>query len=200
MDLERFILEHGAWSYLVTFVWTFFEGETFVLLAGFASAQGLLSAPLVLIAAWLGSFAGDQCYFWIGRHFGLRLLARRPEWRRHVDRALGWLTRYDAAFILTFRFIYGIRNFSSFALGISAIVWQRFLVINCAAALLWACIFIGVGYVCGHAFERILGQVAHRFSIVLLAVFVVVLAGGHIVHKLRLLRRRRDAETAMTRP
>ena len=130
MDLERFILEHGAWSYLVTFVWTFFEGETFVLLAGFASAQGLLSAPLVLIAAWLGSFAGDQCYFWIGRHFGLRLLARRPQWRRHVDRALGWLTRYDAAFILSFRFIYGIRNFSSFALGISAIMWQRFLVIN----------------------------------------------------------------------
>ena len=40
MDFERFILEHGAWSYLVTFVWTFFEGETFVLLAGFAAAQG----------------------------------------------------------------------------------------------------------------------------------------------------------------
>ncbi len=82
MDLERFILEHGAWSYLVTFVWTFFEGETFVLLAGFAAAQGLLSAPLLLVAAWLGSFAGDQCYFWIGRHFGLRLMARRPRMAR----------------------------------------------------------------------------------------------------------------------
>ena len=200
MDLERFILEHGSWTYLVTFVWTFFEGETFVLLAGFASAQGLLSAPLLLVAAWFGSFAGDQCYFWIGRHFGLRLLARRPEWRRHVDRALSWLTRYDTAFILSFRFIYGIRNFSSFALGISTIMWQRFLVINFAAALLWASIFIGIGYVCGHAFESILGRVAHRFSIVLLAIFVVVLACGHFVHKLRLLRRRRDAETAMTRP
>ena len=66
-------------------------------MAGFAAAQGLLSAPLLLIAAALGSFAGDQCYFWIGRHFGLRLIARRPEWRARVDRALEWLTRYDAA-------------------------------------------------------------------------------------------------------
>ena len=200
MDLERFILEYGAWSYLVTFIWTFFEGETFVLLAGFAAAQGLLSAPLLLIAAALGSFAGDQCYFWIGRHFGLRLIARRPDWRARVDRALDWLTRYDAAFILSFRFIYGVRNFSSFALGISGIVWQRFLLLNFAAAWVWAAVFIGVGYLCGHAFERMLGQIAHRFSILLLAVFVIALAGGHVIHKLRRNRRRRHAEVAATRP
>ncbi len=85
-----------------------------------------------------------------------------------------------------------MRNFSSFALGISGIAWQRFLVAQLlAAALLWACIFVGVGYVCGHAFERMLGQVAHRFSVILLAVFVVALAGGHLVHKLRRNRRRR---------
>ena len=119
------------------------------------------------MAAWLGSFAGDQCYFWIGRHFGLRLMARRPEWRSPVDRALGWLTRYDAGFILSFRFIYGVRNFSSFALGVSGIDWQRFLTLNLIAAWLWAGIFVGVGYVCGHALEHILGQLAHGFSIVL---------------------------------
>jgi membrane protein DedA with SNARE-associated domain len=200
MDLERFILEHGAWSYLVTFIWTFFEGETFVLLAGFAAAQGMLNAPLLIVAAALGSFAGDQCYFWIGRHFGLRLVARRPEWRARVDRALRWLTRFDTAFILSFRFIYGVRNFSSFALGISGIGWQRFLLLNFAAAWLWATVFVGVGYLFGHAFERMLGQLAHGFSIVLLAVFVVLLAGGHLIHKLRRYRRRRHAEVAVTRP
>jgi len=200
MDLERFIVEHGAWSYLVTFVWTFFEGETFVLLAGFAAAQGLLSAPPLILAAWLGSFSGDQCYFWIGRHFGLRLLARRPEWRARVDRALRWLTRFDAAFILTFRFIYGVRNFSSFALGISGIAWQRFLALNLVAAALWATIFVGVGYVCGHAFERVLGQMAHRVSVILLVIFVVALAGGHVIHKLWRHRRRRDAQAAVTPP
>jgi membrane protein DedA with SNARE-associated domain len=196
MDLERFILEHGTWSYLVTFVWTFFEGETFVLLAGFAAAQGLLSAPLLLVAAALGSFAGDQCYFWIGRHFGLRLMAKRPEWRGRVDGALKWLKRYDAGFILSFRFIYGVRNFSSFALGISGIPWRRFLALNFLAAWVWACVFVSAGYLCGHAFERMLGQIAHRFSLILLGVFVCLLIGGHLIHKMRRNRRRRAAATA----
>ena len=57
MDFHRFILEHGTLSYLVTFVWTFFEGETFVIFAGFAAAQGLLAWPFVLIAAALAGLA-----------------------------------------------------------------------------------------------------------------------------------------------
>jgi membrane protein DedA with SNARE-associated domain len=199
MDIERFILEHGTWSYLVTFVWTFFEGETFVLLAGFAAAQGLLSVPILLIVAALGSFAGDQCYFWIGRHFGMRLMARQPLWRARVDSALGWLKRYDAGFILSFRFIYGVRNFSSFALGISGIDWRRFITLNFIAAWLWASVFVGAGYLCGHAFERMLGQIAHRFSIVLLGLFVILFFVGHLIHKLRR-NRRRHAEAVAPGP
>jgi membrane protein DedA with SNARE-associated domain len=199
MDLERFILDYGAWSYLVTFVWTFFEGETFVLLAGFAAARGSLSAPLLIVVAGLGSFAGDQCYFWIGRHFGLRLMARRPDWRARVDSALGWLKRWDAGFILTFRFIYGVRNFSSFALGISGIPWQRFMSLNFLAAWLWAATFVGLGFLCGRSVEHIMGRLAHEVGVILLGVFVALLAGGHIVHKLRRSRRRRLAEAAITR-
>ncbi len=194
MDVQRLIIEHGVWFYPLTFAWTFVEGETFVLVAGFAAAQGLLSAPLLLISAWLGSFAGDQCYFWIGRNFGLRLLSRRPSWRDRVDRALGWVKRYDAWFILSFRFIYGVRNFSSFALGISGIGWQRFLVLNLLAALLWAAAFVGAGYFCGRAFERMLGEFADRFGLAMLAAFTLVLIGAGLVHRLR--RRRRAAAQA----
>jgi membrane protein DedA with SNARE-associated domain len=199
MDLERFILDHGAWSYLVTLIWTFFEGETFVVLAGFAAAQGTLDAPLLILAAGLGSFAGDQCYFWIGRHFGLRLMARRPHWRARVDSALAWLKRWDVGFILTFRFIYGVRNFSSFALGISGIPWQRFLALNFLAAWLWAIAFVGLGFLCGKSIEHVLGHLAHEVGVILLALFVALLAGGHLVHKLRRSRRRRLAGAAITR-
>jgi membrane protein DedA with SNARE-associated domain len=197
MDFHQFILEHGTLSYLVTFAWTFFEGETFVIFAGFAAAQGLLAWPFLLIAAWLGSFAGDQTYFWIGRHFGVRLLARQPLWRERVDRALAWLDRYDAGFILTFRFIYGVRNFSSFALGISRVPWRRFMILNFIAAGLWAAIFIGVGYLCGHALGRMLGEVAHRFSQSLLIIFALVLIVGHLIHRLHRRRRRKLAPAVL---
>jgi len=190
VDVQRLILEHGAWSYLITFAWTFFEGETFVLFAGFAAAQGLLFAPLLFVAAWLGSFAGDQCYFWIGRRFGLRVLARQPKWRAKVDTALGWLKRYDAGFILSFRFIYGVRNFSSFALGISGINWKRFMILNFTAAGLWAAVFVGAGYLCGHALESMLGDIARDFGLTMLVGFAIVLIGAHFAHRAHRRRRR----------
>jgi membrane protein DedA with SNARE-associated domain len=196
MTIERLIAEHGTWSYLITFAWTFFEGESFVLVAGFAAAQGLLSLPLLFIASWLGSFSGDQCYFWIGRRFGLRVLGRRPTWRARVDKALGWLKRYDAGFILSFRFIYGVRNFSSFALGISGIGWRRFFALNLIAAALWAAVFVSAGYLCGHAFERALGDIAERFSLFMLGGFALLLIGVHVIHRLR----RRHATQAASPP
>ena len=185
MDLNQLIAQHGAYFYLIAFVWTFLEGETFVLFAGFAAAQGMVDPVLLLVAAWLGSFSGDQCYFWLGRRYGVRLLDRFPRWRPGVDAAMHWLERYDAGFILSFRFIYGVRNFSSFALGLSAVRWERFLWLNFTAAGLWAASFVGVGYFLGHAFRAVLGDVARSFSLVMLGVFVAIGAGMWFLHRLQ---------------
>jgi membrane protein DedA with SNARE-associated domain len=196
-DVKQLIPQYGVWFYLLTFAWTFIEGETFVLFAGYFASQGLLSAPLLLLAAWLGSFSGDQCYFWIGRRYGLRLLSQRPRWRAGVDSALGWIKRYDKWFILSFRFTYGIRNVSSFALGISGIGWRRFLGFNFLAAFLWACAFVGGGYFCGRAMERMLGEIADEVGKVALIVFVVGGLGAALLHRLRQRwRRQRAAEAA----
>jgi membrane protein DedA with SNARE-associated domain len=183
MDINQLIAQHGAYFYPAVFVWTFLEGETVVLFAGFAAAQGLADPLLLLVAAALGSFAGDQCYFWLGRHFGVKLLERFPRWRHGVDSALAWLERYDTGFILSFRFIYGVRNFSSLALGLSAVRWDRFLRLNFAAAVLWAVCFVAVGYFLGHAFRAVLGDVARSFKLVMLAVFLLIAGGMWLVHR-----------------
>ena len=185
MNIDQLIAEYGTYSYLIAFIWTFLEGETFVLFAGFAAAQGLLNPVLLLVTAWLGSFAGDQVYFWIGRHFGLGILNRFPRWRYGVETALRWLERYNTGFILSFRFIYGIRNLSSFALGMSAIRWQRFLSLNFLAAGLWAAGFIAAGYFLGHAFHAVLGHLIRSFSLVMLGAFVVFAVAVRIAHRLQ---------------
>ena len=185
MDINQLIAHNGACFYGIVFLWTFLEGETVVIFAGFAAAQGLVDPLLLLIAAWLGSFAGDQFYFWIARHFGVRLLDRFPRWRSGVDGALSWLERYDTGFILSFRFIYGVRNFSSFALGLSAVRWDRFFRLNFAAAGLWAACFVAVGYFLGHAFRAILGDIARSFSLVMLGAFVAIGAGIWLLHRVQ---------------
>ena len=185
MDINQLIAHHGACFYAVAFVWTFLEGETVILFAGFAAAQGLVNPFLLLACAWLGSFSGDQCYFWLGRHFGGSLLARFPRWRQGCDAALHWLERYDAGFILSFRFIYGIRNFSSFAMGLSAVRWDRFLRLNFLAGGLWAVSFVAVGYFLGHACRAMLGDLARSFSLMMLAAFIAVGGAMWLVHRLQ---------------
>jgi membrane protein DedA with SNARE-associated domain len=185
IDINQLIAQNGACLYSIVFLWTFLEGETVVIFAGFAAAQGLVDPLGLLVAAWLGSFAGDQFYFWIARNFGVKLLDRFPRWRHGVDGALRWLERYDAGFILSFRFIYGVRNFSSFALGLSAVKWDRFLRLNFAAAGLWAASFIAIGYFLGHAFRAMLGDLARSFSLVMLGVFVAIGAGMWLLHRLQ---------------
>lgn len=199
--MHELLTGHGPWPYLITFAWTFVEGETFVLFAAFAAAQGLLNAPLLLLAAWLGSFCGDQCYFWVGRTFGQKVLARRPKWQARVDRVLGILRRNDAWFILTFRFIYGVRNVSSFAIGISGVGWLRFLILNLIAALIWAVAFVGAGYLSGRAMHHALGDYAQQFSVAMLGILAAVAVIGWIVYRIRRKRgEARDVEVAVTLP
>ena len=183
MDINQLIANNGAYFYVIAFVWTFLEGETFILFAAFAAAQGLLNPWVLLSCAWLGSFSGDQCYFWLGRQYGVGLLHRFPRWRYSVDTALHWLERYNTGFILTFRFVYGVRNFSSFAMGLSAVNWHRFLKLNFVAAGLWAVMFVGVGFFLGHACQAMLGDIARSFSLVMLGVFAVTGTGMWLLHR-----------------
>ncbi len=157
-EVQRYIAEYHDWFYLITLVWTFFEGESFVILAGAVAAKGLLDPFALIACSWLGSWLGDQCWFFVGRYFGKRLLSRFPEWQTGIDRIHGWIERWEVLFILSFRFIYGIRNFSSAALGISGINTYRFLILNFVSAGLWSCSFVGAGYLFGQAFEHVLGR------------------------------------------
>lgn len=112
-------------------------------------------------------------------------MRRFPRWQNGVEAALQWLERYNALFILSFRFIYGVRNLSSFAMGLSAIRWQRFLSLNLLAAMLWAGCFIAIGYFLGGAFRVVLGDIIHSFSLSLLAVFAAFALAVGLMHRLQ---------------
>lgn len=153
-SMIEWIESHGEWFYLITFVWTFFEGETFVIFAGVAAQLGILRLDYLIACAWVGSFLGDNLYFWLGRRYGDRLVARFPRIKPGTDLAILWLKKYNTGFILSFRFIYLVRNFSSFACGMSGIYWPRFMLLNFIAAGVWATTFAGAGYLFGVVFTE----------------------------------------------
>lgn len=168
------IQEYGDIFYVITFIWTAVEGETFVIFAGYAAHLGLLSLPTLIACAWLGSFCGDQVYFFLGRRYGATLIKKFPKWEPRVARAMDLLHRYNTGFILSFRFIYGVRNVSSFAVGMSGISWARFSILNFIAAGVWAVSFAGTGYLFGAAFKDMLGDYALYITVGMLIGFITL--------------------------
>lgn len=174
VDITELVQRYGDLYYALIFVWTFLEGETVVLISGAIARSGAIDLTTLFVAAWGGSFLGDQLYFLIGRRWGHRLLGRFPSWRPRIARALRLIERHATVFVLTFRFVYGVRNVSSFAAGMSSLSWGRFAFLNFVAAGVWAAAFAGGGYLAGEAMHRAFGESAHGVGLVLLAAFLVV--------------------------
>lgn len=172
-DVRTLIAHHGDMFYLITFLWTALEGETFVIFAGLAAQKGMLNFWLLFLAAWGGTFCGDQLFFITGRKFGIHILDYMPKLKAPVDRALGWLERHAAVFILAYRFMYGIRNISGVAIGMSHLSWKKFAAWNAVAAFIWAAAFAGFGYL----FGDVIAHMHHKHQVVEESVRQVLLTG-----------------------
>ena len=183
MDVAELIREYENLFYAITFGWAFIEGESFVIFAGAAAFKGDLNIYILILAAWLGSFCGDQCWFALGRFFGAKLLVRMPRLKAGVAVAMDMVQKYDILFILSFRFIYGVRNVASPALGMNGYPWGRFALFNFIAAFIWANSFAWGGYILARAFEEVLGDISENFGFVMLAVFAIVCCILFFVHR-----------------
>lgn len=155
MDWEYLLETYGYWAILVG---TFLEGETILLLGGFAAQRGYLDIGGVILSAFIGTLIGDQLYFYIGRWHSRFLLRRRPAWAKKCDKAKALLDRYRIPIVLSFRFLYGIRAIMSFAIGMSSIPAKQFLWLNMLGAAIWAVALGGGGYLFGNALEYFLGN------------------------------------------
>jgi membrane protein DedA with SNARE-associated domain len=172
------------WGYVVVLLWTFVEGETVLLMAGYAAQRGWLRLDLVIAAAFAGSLAGDQLLFLAGRRWGRRILASRPRWRGRVDRVHALLERRRDLFIAGFRFLYGLRTVSPLVLGTGTVPGARFLVLNALGAALWAVSFGLAGYLFGSGMEALLRD-ARRFEILGLAVLGAAGIAAWILRRVR---------------
>lgn len=156
MSTEQLIEHYG---YIAIFAGTFLEGETILVIAGFLAHRGYLELPIVIGAAFAGTFFGDQLYFFIGRIKGRSFIQNRPSWKSKSERVLRLLAKHQNLLILGFRFIYGIRTITPFLLGTSGISPLRYILLNFCGGILWAGIFSGLGYYFGQLMELILGRI-----------------------------------------
>jgi membrane protein DedA with SNARE-associated domain len=170
MDLQQIISDYG---YLALFILTFLEGETVLVIAGFLAFQGKLELPLVIITAFLGTFAGDQTFFYLGRFKGIAFLEKRPLWHSKTDKVFDMLSRHQIKVVLGFRFLYGIRNVTPFVIGASRMNPFKFFVLNFLGALVWAAAVGYLGYQFGHLAEAMMGRI-QKYEMYILGFIVAV--------------------------
>ncbi|MBL8676986.1 MAG: DedA family protein, partial [Alphaproteobacteria bacterium] len=99
-----------TWGYFAVFLGSLVEGESVIFAAGFLAHEGYLSLTKIILVSFTGTLIADQALYQVGRYYGGHLLDRFPSLKPKADRAFYLLKRYDTLFILTFRFIYGIRT------------------------------------------------------------------------------------------
>lgn len=146
------------YGYLAVFAGSLLEGETILLLAGFAVHQGYLALGLVVVCGVFGGTLGDMIFFLLGRRYGNALLTRFPRFTPRVERFNSLLRRYHGPAIILVRFLYGLRIAGPLAIGAGGIAFWRFLFFNVIGAMLWAALLTGVGYLFGHTLDLIMSD------------------------------------------
>lgn len=156
MSLEELVTTYG---YAAVAIGCFLEGETVLILGGFAAHRGYLELPWVIVCAFLGTLFSDQLYYFIGRIKGTSVLEKRPKWKAKSEKVFSLLHKHQILLILGFRFIYGLRTAAPFLIGASRIEPTRFIILNIVGAAVWAVIIGYMGYLFGYALEIFIDNV-----------------------------------------
>ena len=154
---------------------TFLEGEMSLLLAAYLALRGYLRIEWVMLCAFCGTYASDQLWYYLGRRHGRQILDRRPRWHALGEKALGHLRRYPDLWVLSFRFIYGMRTVMPLAIGLSGYSWRRYLLLDGIGAALWATALGTAAYHLGAALEVLLGDL-RRYQLFILGALLVFFA------------------------
>lgn len=185
--LESLLTTYG---YPILIIGTFLEGETVMILAGVAAHLGYLSLDWVIICGFSGTLLGDQLYFFLGRRHGKSMLAKHPGWLAPAERVFETLKRHQNLLILSFRFLYGIRTVTPFAIGMSDVSYLRFTLLNIAGAGVWAIGIASAGYYFGQAVELVLGDIK-KYELEVMAAIVVF---ASLIWFIRFYRQRRSRQ------
>jgi len=166
--MESIIQNYG---YLAVLAGTFFEGETVLILAGFASHQGYLELPYVVIMALIGSFAGDQLFFRLGRLQKRIWFIRGPVWEARSEKAKRLLEKNQVLIILSSRFLYGMRMLLPYLIGLSRVKASRFALLDFIGALVWAIMIGSLGYLFGNVMTLIMGNIK-KYELIIMTLVI----------------------------
>ena len=199
----EFLIRHGA---AVLFAALFIEqigvplpSVFWLFAAGALVGAGKMHWYVALGASTLGSLLADFIWFYLGRHYGQRVLALLCRISLEPDtcvrRTQDMFARYGMPGVVAAKFVPGLGTLAPPLAGSSGFSAARFLLLDGAGAVLYAGSFMMVGVLFGRQLEQVIAALA-SLGVGALGVFAG-LAAGYVGYKYfqrhRLLRELRMA-------
>jgi membrane protein DedA with SNARE-associated domain len=183
-DAIHYLIER--FGLIAVFLGCIAEGESAAILGGFFAHQGVFEVEQAFAAAFVGSFLGDTLFFLAGKHFSGSSFVRKLHQKPAFAYACRIVQAYPAPYVLLNRYVYGFRLIGGVVAGLSDIGLPKFLVLNALAALVWALLFIGIGYVFGLGAEHLIGAELAKHERLLFGLGLGVIiagAGSYAIHR-----------------
>lgn len=159
----------GAWTYPLVFLLVMLDaslfigfllpGEAPVLIGGVLAGRGKVSLWGIGGLAAAGAIAGDSLGYWLGRWLGVRFAERwGPKFgvtRGSVERAEKFFEAHGRKAVFLGRFASVFRSIMPFVAGATRMPYGRFVAFNAPAGLVWAAIFVGLGFWAGEEWRAV---------------------------------------------
>ena len=183
--MESFLAFVQEWGYIAVFLGAIVEGETVILTSSALAALGYMNIYKIMAITFCTTVVVDQILFQIGRRYGPTFFERYPKLRPRANKAFHLLHRFDRWFILSFRFIYGIRVISPIVIGAAHVSPKRFAPLNILSGLIWTVVSCYSGYMMGDVLEKLLKnlETAKHYFMIAVTVAAVIAIGYYFWKK-----------------
>lgn len=160
-------------------------GESAVILASTAAAEGRLDIRAVALAAFLAAVAGDNIGYLLGRRLGRPVItrygARFGLTDTAFDRVEAVARRRGPFMVVIARFVVVLRQLNGIVAGTTGMPWPVFLVANAVGAALWVGVWTTLAYRFGHSTD-IVPFLWHHLNAVMAIVVPLLVIGLVILH------------------
>lgn len=190
-----FLVRYG---YVLLFGWVLAEQlglplptAPLLLAAGALAGRSRMNLAAALVLPILAAGISDAFWYRLGRRRGMKLLqwlcriSLEPD--SCVHRTQGHFERSGEWALVVAKFIPGLNAMAPPLAGASRMPWRRFAFFDGLGALLWASVYIGIGYIFSGQIERIASQLVFLGR----GLFVLVVAGLALYIGWKYLNRRR---------
>lgn len=151
-------------------------GETGLIVGGFVVSQGNAGFTTMVLVGIAGAIVGNSIGYEIGRRVGPSIRTSRLGTRigaAAFDRAERFLSTRGAKSVAITQFLALVRSVVPALAGVSRMPYRTFIFWNAIGGVLWATLYVTVGFFAGRSYERV-AAAAEDAGLVLLIVAVIV--------------------------